>query len=162
MNYLLKEGPYMKASGKVTQWHLDFLSNAYISKKLYEKYCFEVDKKYGFTRNEGEVLHHIYLYGGESTAKAIVEQKWISKSQVSKSVEKLAEMGYISTIPDENDRRVIRLKLTDKAMPAVKEFEKATSEFLAQLFCRLNDDEVIELNRLLSKLTGNIKGENEK
>ncbi len=152
----------MPDTNKVTQWHLSFLSNAYISKKLYEKYCWETDKKYGLTRNDGEILHHIYLYGGKSTAKNIVEQKWVSKSQVSKSVEKLAGMGYITTEADENDRRIVRLSLTEKAMPAVRDLEKATSEFLNKLFEALDQDEIEQLNHLLNKLTQGLKGGNEK
>ncbi len=147
---------------KVTQWQLRFLSNAYISKKLYEKYCYETDKKYGLTRNDGEILHHIYLCGGESTAKNIVEQKWVSKSQVSKSVEKLAGMGYITTETDGNDRRIVRLNLTERGMPAVRDLERDTSEFLNKLFESLDQNEIDELNRLLNKLTQGLKEGNEK
>ncbi len=135
-----------------------FLSNAYIAKKLYEKYCFEIDKKYDLTISEGEVLSHICHRGGESTARNIVEHNWISKSQVSKSVEKLTNRGYLTAEVDENDRRFMRLHLTEAAEQPLKEIENATQKFLDKLFGGLDDGDLLELNRLLEKTTKNITG----
>lgn len=142
----------------VKQWMLDFLTSAYISKKLYEKYCYEVDKKYGLTINDGEILQQIHVEGGESTARDIVEQKWVSKSQVSKSVEKLAGMGYITTETDESDRRFVRLRLTAAADKVVRELSAAAEEYLKKLFGGMNEEEIAELNRLLNKVSNNVKG----
>lgn len=141
---------------------MEFLSSAYISKKLYEKYSFEAGKEYGLTISEGEVLMHIHLQGGESTARDIVEHNWISKSQVSKSVERLTARGYLTSAADENDRRLMRLRLTEAAEQPVKELEKAARDYLNRLFAGLDNGEIQELNRLLSKMAANVRKENDK
>ena len=148
----------MKDTFKVTPLQLDFLTNAYTSKKLYEKHCYEADKKHGLTINEGEVLLTIHIRGGESTARDIVEQNWISKSQISKSVERLTAMGFITQKTDENDRRLIRLRLTDKADEPLADLEEATSVFLEKMFEGLNDEEIHLFNRLMEKTADNIRG----
>ena len=147
----------MKDIFSVTPWQLDFLTNAYISKKLYEKHCYEADKKYGLTINEGEVLLSIYLRGGESTARDIVEQNWISKSQISKSVERLTAMGFITQKTDEKDRRFVRLRLTDNADVVIADLEKATSIFLEKMFEGLNEEEILQFNHLIEKVADNIR-----
>lgn len=136
---------------------IEILSGAYVSKKLYEKYCSEADKKYGLTICEGEVLMHLRLRGGESAAKDIVEKNWISKSQVSKSVEHLTSMGYITASADENDRRIVRLRLTEAAEAPVRELEKATDRYMDKMSENLSNEEIRELNRLLQKMTDNIR-----
>ncbi|MGN1097782.1 MAG: MarR family winged helix-turn-helix transcriptional regulator, partial [Clostridia bacterium] len=100
--------------------------------------------------------------GGESTARDIVEQKWVSKSQVSKSVERLTGMGYLTASVDDNDRRLVRLRLTDEAKNAVCDLEEATEEFMEKLFDGIEEEEIRELNRLLAKITDNVRRENEK
>ena len=150
----------MKDIFKVKSWHLEFLTNAYISKKLYEKHCYEADKKYGLTINEGEVLLSICFRGGESTARDIVEQNWISKSQISKSVERLTAMGLITQKTDEKDRRLVRLRLTDKADEVIADLEEATSKFLEKMFEGLNEEEIHQFNRLMNKAADNIRGNN--
>ena len=147
----------MKDIFSVTPWQLDFLTNVYISKKLYEKHCYEADKKYGLTINEGEVLLSIYLRGGESTARDIVEQNWISKSQISKSVDRLTVMGFITQKTDEKDRRFVRLRLTDNAGVVIADLEKATSIFLEKMFEGLNEEEILQFNRLIEKVADNIR-----
>ena len=139
--------------------NIEFLSDAYVSKKLYEKYCYEADKNYGLSICEGEVLIHIRLRGGESAAKEIVEKNWISKSQVSKAVERLVKLGYITEATDPNDRRITRLRLTEAAEAPVQELERATQSFLDKLFEGLTNEEIGEVNRLLQKMAGNIRGE---
>ena len=147
----------MKDIFRATPWQLDFLTNVYISKKLYEKHCYEADKKYGLTINEGEVLLSIYLRGGESTARDIVEQNWISKSQISKSVDRLTVMGFITQKTDEKDRRFVRLRLTDNAGVVIADLEKATSIFLEKMFEGLNEEEILQFNRLIEKVADNIR-----
>lgn len=139
--------------------NVEFLSDAYVSKKLYEKYCYEADKNYGLSICEGEVLMHMHLRGGESAAKDIVEKKWISKSQVSKAVERLVGLGYIAEATDQSDRRVTRLSLTEAAEAPVRELERATQNFLDRLFEGLTNEEIGEVNRLFQKMTENIRGE---
>ena len=139
--------------------NIEFLSDAYVSKKLYEKYCYEADKSYGLSICEGEVLLHIHFRGGESAAKDIVEKKWISKSQVSKAVERLVRLGYIAEATDQSDRRITRLRLTEAAEAPVRELEKATQDFMDKLFEGLTDEEIGEVNRLFQKMTENIRGE---
>ena len=63
------------------------------------------------------------------------------KQQMSKLVDKLVEGGFAERLSDPDDRRVIRLRATEKADEYVKSFlEKDAAEF-REFFEQLEDDE---------------------
>lgn len=69
---------------------------------------------------------------------------------------KLQEKGFISVEKDQKDRRVIRLRLTEKN----REYWESNSEedisFISSLFNTLTDKELKDLYNLLNKLEENI------
>jgi DNA-binding MarR family transcriptional regulator len=69
---------------------------------------------------------------------------------------KLQEKGFISVEKDQKDRRVIRLRLTEKN----REYWESNSEediaFISSLFSTLTGKELKDLNTLLNKLEENI------
>ncbi|NYT12878.1 MAG: MarR family transcriptional regulator [Candidatus Methanofastidiosa archaeon] len=69
---------------------------------------------------------------------------------------KLQEKGFISVEKDQKDRRVIRLRLTEKN----REYWESNSEedisFISSLFSTLTDKELKDLYNLLNKLEENI------
>ncbi|NYT04376.1 MAG: MarR family transcriptional regulator [Candidatus Methanofastidiosa archaeon] len=69
---------------------------------------------------------------------------------------KLQEKGFISIEKDQKDRRVLRLRLTEKN----REYWESNSDedifFISSLFTTLTDQELKDLYRLLNKLEENI------
>jgi len=69
---------------------------------------------------------------------------------------KLQEKGFISIEKDEKDRRVLRLRLTEKNRKYWESKSNEDIEFISSLFSALTDKEIQELYFLLNKLENNI------
>jgi len=70
---------------------------------------------------------------------------------------KLQEKGFISIDKDENDKRILRLKLTEKNR---KYWESKSNEeiaFISPLFDGMTDEEIKDLYYLLNKMQNNIE-----
>jgi MarR family transcriptional regulator for hemolysin len=64
---------------------------------------------------EGNVLLHLLNQGDVLRQEDIVEQLEISKPAVSKALDLLEKMGYVTRVKDDEDRRATRVLLTEKA-----------------------------------------------
>mgnify|MGYP002580606434 CR=1 FL=1 len=75
-------------------------------------------------------------WGGAMTMTDFANYVQIPKHQMSKMSNRLFEQGFIERIPDGSDRRIIRIKITEKAIAYMDQFlEQNTScfrEFLEQ------------------------------
>lgn len=69
---------------------------------------------------------------------------------------KLQEKGFISIEKDEKDRRVLRLRLTEKNRKYWESKKTEDIEFINSLFSSLTEKEIQELYALLIKLEQNI------
>lgn len=69
---------------------------------------------------------------------------------------KLHEKGFISIEKDEKDRRVLRLRLTEKNREYWESKSDEDIEFINSLFSALTEKEIQELYILLNKLEENI------
>jgi len=71
----------------------------------------------------------------------------IKKAQMTIKIDKLANDGLIERVPDENDRRVIRIALTLEGENFVKKSRKTVTEGMDQLLSPLNHKELEELSK---------------
>ena len=69
---------------------------------------------------------------------------------------KLQEKGFVSIEKDDKDKRVLRLKLTEKNRRYWESNTLEDTEFVSSLFEKMSDQEVKDLYRLLNKLEENI------
>lgn len=69
---------------------------------------------------------------------------------------KLQEKGFISVEKDQKDRRVIRLRLTEKNREYWESNSEESISFISSLFSTLTDKELKDLYNLLNKLEDNI------
>jgi len=71
----------------------------------------------------------------------------VSKTQMTSRIDKLANDGLIERVPDENDRRVLRIVLTTEGENFIKKSHKTVNEGMNQLLSPLNLKEVEELSK---------------
>ena len=64
----------------------------------------------------------------------------------------MVDMGLVRREEDLNDRRIMRIKLTDLAKSKLGELRKDYIESVSQVFNILDDAEIKELVRLLDKV----------
>ena len=71
----------------------------------------------------------------------------VSKSQITSRMDELVSEGLIERVHDENDRRMIRVKLTSNGKDFIENNGKYFNEHLKELLSNLSLDEVEELNK---------------
>ena len=93
----------------------------------------------------------------DCTASSIVEHAAMDKVQISRAVSVLIEVGHIESRLDDNDRRNSVLSFTaqgreiyEKIVPTGRAFEK-------KLMSVMTLDDIVTLDRLLKKLSGQAK-----
>lgn len=85
------------------------------------------------------------------TAKEISKQLETPKSTIVTAVSRLVKRGYIERIQNENDKREMLLKLTDKGIKANCEHIEYEDIFLESLVSRWSETDQNKLAELLKK-----------
>lgn len=125
--------------------------------KLYEQSISRAAKRFRMTRMEMEVILFLVNNPEMNTAKEIVDYRMFTKSSVSKAVELLMKKGYLTGEEDQKDRRIIRLKLLEKARPA---WESAVSEqeaYIETLYYGVTKEERDTMIHVIEKMAVNVR-----
>jgi Transcriptional regulators len=69
----------------------------------------------------------------------------ISKNQMTVKMDELFDEGMIERVPDENDRRVLRIVITAEGKKFIKEAHETVTECMSQLLSSFSDKELEEL-----------------
>jgi len=136
---------------------ITLLVNGHKMKSLYEKQFEETRQKYQINQFEIDTLAFLANNPGFNTAKDIVEIRMIAKSYVSTSVENLIKKGLLARVQDKNDRRIIRLQVTEKAIPVIADIRHGQDQTVNMLFAGMTDDEIKMFEVLLAKIFNNVE-----
>lgn len=140
-------------------YHLcDTLTMIYKYKKLYEKRCQGIMKKYDLKIADIEVLHFVSHSGKRNLAKDIVDEG-MSKANVSKAVEHLHSKGYVALFEDKEDRRCIHIEVTDAAAPIILEIEAVRTELGTALAAGIGKEDKEATFRVMEQLGQNMSHE---
>lgn len=92
---------------------------------------------------------------GTLTMTELAQQLKVPKQQATKLVDSLNKHGFIERQYNENDRRMIWLRLTPKATAYLDEYYRKNKDFLRSLEEKLSEEELQKLNeavRVLSEI----------
>lgn len=108
------------------------------------------------------ILFHIARKPDGVSVKELSEVLCVTSGAVTQFIDSLVEKGLVNRAEDGNDRRLLRIKLTEYAQHNFNEFKKYYFESVRRVFEPLSDDEVLQLTRLLRKadIPSNIKESN--
>lgn len=79
---------------------------------------------------------------------------FVSKPNMTSHIDKLVKDGMVERVPDERDRRIIRVRITDKGLGFIKESREIINEIIKYNLSPLNESELEELNGCLRKIRG--------
>lgn len=97
---------------------------------------------------------------GKDTAKnmtEVAELLNISTSTLTISVNRLIEKGYAERMRDEEDRRIVRVKLTEKGTKAYDKHEEYHEAMVDTVLSNLSDEEAEVLSRTLISISNFFK-----
>jgi DNA-binding MarR family transcriptional regulator len=80
----------------------------------------------------------------------------ISKTQITPKIDELVKDGLLTRVPDENDRRVLRIVLTDEGKDLIKKSNKTVKEGMNQLLSPLNSKELEELSQSIEVIKNTV------
>lgn len=96
----------------------------------------------------------IYLaHTGTSSISEIAKNLSISKPNMTPIIDKLINEGMINRYNDPNDRRVLRIELTDKAYQFIKKQEEVIKNNLAKKISSLNSEDLEALSEHVMEIT---------
>ncbi|MBN1162020.1 MAG: MarR family transcriptional regulator [Dehalococcoidales bacterium] len=101
-------------------------------------------------------VHLMFTIGRKKTEglsmKELAELSRITPGAVTQFVDGLVERGLVARESDPNDRRIVRLKLTELAKNQFEKFRKEHLVSMSRIFEALNDDEIKQLIALFTKM----------
>lgn len=115
-----------------------------------------VGEKYGLSKTEMEVISFIYYNPQRNTARDIVELKMMQKGNVSQAVEALIQKKLMYRRTDAQDRRIVRLHLTEKCSDIAADMDRARDAFQAKIFDGFSDDEYRTYANMSSRIFANV------
>jgi len=100
-------------------------------------------------------MHLLFYIAGKKegiSVKELAERTSVTPGAITQFVNGLVERGLVTREEDANDRRIVRLKLTELAK---SQFEKTRKDYLvsaSRVFDVLNNDEINQLIALFDKI----------
>lgn len=123
-----------------------------VIRKVYAKAFSESFAQERFSPNEVNTLIFLAKNPSLNTGRDLSVYLDVSKGLVCRSVDALMKKGLIMAADDENDRRVQRLVLTEKAAPVIEEIFKVNQEISRDIFQDIPEEEVQQMERTLEKI----------
>lgn len=84
---------------------------------------------------------------GTITMTEMAQRLKVPKQQVTKQVDNLSDHQFVERVYDEEDRRVIRIRLTPRAEKYLDEYYLKNTAFIQSLEEQLTEEELIKLNQ---------------
>ena len=135
---------------------MDYLDAMGKAKKEYLRYLEPVCKDRSLTQNELAVLLFLYNNPGRDRAADIVRGRGMSKGHVSLSLRSLEARGLVARWEDEEDRRTVRLTLTDNGGKIAADGQAAQRDFFARIRAGITSEESQVMRSVTQKISENI------
>ena len=129
----------------------DLITSGLQLRKLLAKRVEPIMEEYGLRPVELDILEFI--------TKEIIHRIHLSKSHISKSLEHLLEKGLINMKEDEDDRRVMRITLTEASYKVIDKVNVAYEQCRQILTEGVSEEELQVFRRVIRQMNDNVNGE---
>lgn len=136
----------------------DLITSGLQLRKLLAKRVEPIMEEYGLRPVELDILEFITKENID-TAKEIIHRIRLSKSHISKSLEHLLEKGLINMKEDEDDRRVMRITLTEASYKVIDKVNVAYEQCRQILTEGVSEEELQVFRRVIRQMNDNVNGE---
>ena len=105
----------------------------------------------------GQQFYVEYLYDHPgASAQEMTECIRVDKATLTKVVRKLSQMGFLEIRPDESDRRIKHLYLTEQALPAARRIKEVHASFYETLSGTIPSEKLEQAEQVLEQIMTNI------
>lgn len=124
--------------------------------KMRRKFCESAVGDCKLSPSEMDVLYFLANQSKLDTAKDIADYMGISKSLVCRAVASLTEKGLLLSQVDQDDKRVVHLKILNNAYEIVNGIEKNKKAFCQKLLQDISKEEMNSFEQVLKKMKINL------
>lgn len=135
---------------------VDYMDSMLRAKKGYARVLDPICKAWDLTRNEMDILLFLYNNPQYDRAADIVSRRGIAKSHVSLSVSSLEARGFVIRHVDAQDRRTVRLQLSEQAKEIAKAGRSVQTNYFKQLYAGLTQEEIAQWQGIIDKVCANV------
>lgn len=126
---------------KVTLLHRYRISNALSGMKLY--------------RGQPEILEYLKNHG-DCSQRELAEHLGVTPASIATSIKRMSKAGFIERTPDETDRRINRLRITEKGENVRKAGRTECDKVDKTMFGGFSDEEIDSFADMLSRIVKNL------
>jgi len=94
-----------------------------------------------------------------STVGDIAEYLKLSKSSTTQLIERLAKVGLVERVNDQEDRRVVHLTITTAGKQKIIDLKKKFLDKMNKIFSKIPEEDLIELIRIHTNLIETLQKE---
>ena len=109
-------------------------------------------ERIGLTLPQAVIMWTLGAYGGRATMSDLAQMTHQSGATLTGIVDRLADAGLVERVRDKGDRRVVYVQVTEAGTAKLEEIHVERQKQTEQMTERLTDEELEQLNSLLSKL----------
>jgi MarR family transcriptional regulator, 2-MHQ and catechol-resistance regulon repressor len=128
----------------------------YLFFPLFRKKLFKHKKRPKHNRMPHSYYHILKVLNkrGELPMSEIGRMVYISKSNMTSLIDKLVENGLAERLPDENDRRVINIALTEKGRDMLKDWRKHSNNEIKMNLETLSEEDLERFSDAIKTIKG--------
>ncbi|MDL2214289.1 MarR family transcriptional regulator [Clostridia bacterium OttesenSCG-928-O13] len=126
---------------------------------LIRRYLYHLKKEAGegdFQHGQGRLMRTL-LQRGDVTQKQLADEMRIRPASLSELISKLEGKGLLTRSQNQQDKRVVNLRLTEEGTAVAQKLEQVQKDFGQNLFSELSEEESDSLYQILGKLTASIE-----
>lgn len=125
------------------------------SKKISDRFN-ERLMKHGLTRVQWIALYFLEKYGSISQ-KYLAQKMDIKGSSTARLVDRMERDGYVERIPDKNDRRAVKLMITDSGKDILHKLTPIGEQLSQEISRDLSNEEIAVFKKVIQKMIENVE-----
>ncbi|MBQ2842549.1 MAG: winged helix-turn-helix transcriptional regulator [Clostridia bacterium] len=104
-----------------------------------------------------EILGYL-LDHGDCSQKELADSLGVSPASIATSLKRMSKAGFIERTPDENDRRINRLRITSAGKDVFFAGKSECDKLDKIMFTGFSEDEIGEFSDMLLRIKNNLSG----
>lgn len=109
-------------------------------------------------RGQPEILEYLSTHG-DCSQKELADSLGVSPASIATSLKRMSKENFIERTTDENDRRINRLKITEKGENTRLEGRKRCDKIDKIMFSDFSDEEIALFSDMLSRIADNLSAD---
>lgn len=105
-----------------------------------------------FSPNELNIMFFLSNNPSINTSSQLCTCLNVSKTLICRSTDSLTEKGFLTSLPDTDDRRVVHLFLTSQADPVIEKLRNIHNDLDADILKGIPQEEINQVERTMQKI----------